>query len=813
MKFSKHIYIPILIFATILVAGRFAISYVSNQESEKLEIRTQVTAEQVGIRLSDFLHARITRLDIFRKRMEQSPSLDEAEFRTTALRIQHELPGFQAINWIDANGIFQWVTPLPTNLPVIGVDLVKQAAKEAAEVFSRSRLYQIDIASPHIELVQGGKGFATYFPIVIDDNISGFVNGVFRIEDLVSQCFNNSIKEFNYEVILSGQRVYLRGEPKNFENPETIGRHNFTLLGQSWELQIVPGSSKEGTAQFMYALSGVVIFLMASLLAGFTHFRMKSNVELAKAHKIIEDSESKFRTIFDKSPACLVRYSSEAEITDWNLAAASLFGFEFPPQNRRSIYDLEEMNPILPAIEETFLGQHASFLGSLEIQGKKVDIDAAFETLHSGTDQIQGGIILIKDVTEQNKTMRAKEAMYEISELAHRIHDLPLLFETIQKSLSKILDTRNFYVALYKEAEDEFTYPYCQDEFDSVSPEPVRGERGISAYVIKQGLPTLVTKEEMYTLNKEGKIDLLGTPSEQWLGCPLIVEDKPIGILAVQSYSKEVVYDENDMEMLSFVSGQIALTIKSNVEGEKLRKSEAMHRELSNQLSDSNNIKALLLDVISHDLKNPAGVISGVAEILTMDDQVSEEVQLIKDSSDVLLRVLDNATALARVSLGEDIFMEMINISDLVNEVIDEFKPTFKSQGNPLQLDIEADISYSANPILSEVFRNYLSNALKYAPEGKPVEVSLKQNTDHIEFCVSDVGVTISGEDQDFIFKRSVQLSNGKRRGSGLGLAIVKRIAEVHGAIVGVRPNDPIGNIFYIEMPFIAEKKRTLRNE
>jgi len=801
MKLSQHIYIPILIFVTVLVGGRLGISYVSDQENEKLEIKTQVTAEQVGIRLNDFIHARITRLDIFRKRLEQKPLLSEAEFRATALRLQHEFPGFQAVNWIDEDGIVQWVTPLSNNLPVVGVDLVQKAAKGAAEAFSRSLLYHIDTATPLIKLVQGGHGFATYLPIVIDDRIAGFVNGVFLIEELISQCYKNNIKDFNYEVVLSGERVFFRGEPKNFENPTTIGRHNFTILGQSWEIQIVPGSSDNGATSLMRAIAMFVTIVIASLLAGFTLFKMRSNAELAKAYIKIENSEAKFRTIFDKSPACLVRYSAKAEITDWNLEAASLFGLEFPPQKRRSVHDVEEMKPIVPAIEETFIGKHSSYLGSLEIQGKNIEVDANFEALVSGDDQVQGGIILLKDVTEQNKTMRAKEVMYEIGELANKIKDLPLLFQAIQNSLSRILDTRNFYVALYNEKRDEFSYPYYNDEFDSPPPGPVKAERGISAYVLKNVHPILITKEEFYAMNREGKIDLLGTPSEQWLGVPLVVEDRPIGIMAVQSYSKDVVYDDSDMEILNFVSDQIALTIKINIEDEKLRKSEAMHRELAEQLSASNNIKALLLDVISHDLKNPAGVISGVAGILTLDQEVSEEIQLIKDSSDVLLKVLDNTTALARITVGDSINMMDINISDLVNEVVDEYKPSFKDEGNPLQISVEANIILTANPIISEVFRNYLSNALKYAPSGESVEVSLRKRTNQIEFRVIDVGTTIASEHQHAIFQRSVQLENGKMRGSGLGLAIVKRIADAHEGTVGVKPNQPTGNIFYLNLP------------
>ena len=801
MRLSKHTYIPVVIFIGILVLGQLGLFYINGQKNEKLEIKTQITAEQGGIRLSEFLNTRLTRLDFLRERMESKPFLNESEFRSRALLLQNELSGFQAINWIDADGIIQWVTPLSTNLPAVGADLVEKAASGAVDVFSRARLYQIDTSSPRIELLQGGTGFAIYLPIVVDDDIKGFLNGVFRIEELISQCYGNTIRDFNYEVLLSGQRVFLRGEPQNFDNPLVIGRHNFTLLGQSWEFQIVPGSSDESTVSVMHGLALFMTASIALLLAGYTRAKMRSSEELARAYKIVENSESKFRTIFDKSPACLIRFGSRGTLTDWNLEAASLFGFEFPPQRRRELDELSEMKPIKPAIQEVLSGKTSKYAGVLEIQGRKVEVDASFESLLSSSEQIQGGIILLKDVTEQNQVTRARAVMYEIGELTNRLKDLPELFEAIQKSLSAILDTRNFYVALYNEETDEFTYPYYKDEFDSPPPEPIKGEKGISAYVIKNAIPQLLSKDEFYTMNSEGKIDLLGTPSEQWLGCPLIVEGKPIGIMAVQSYSKEVIYDGTDMGMMNFVSDQIALTIKINIEDEKLRNSEAMHRELSAKLSDSNNIKALLLDILSHDLKNPAGVISSMAEMLTSEENVSEEVQLIKDSSDALLKVIENTTALAHVTIGEKIAMQELNLSQLLVDVVEEFRPSFTQEGKRLDVEIEPMIICPTNAIITEIFRNYLSNALKYAPAGAPVSVSLKRDQKSIEFHVADTGKTIGGKDQTAIFKRSVQLANGKLRGSGLGLAIVNRIAEAHGANVGVKPNTPQGNIFYLELP------------
>ena len=477
------------------------------------------------------------------------------------------------------------------------------------------------------------------------------------------------------------------------------------------------------------------------------------------------------------------------------------FHFEFPPTTSRSVFELKGLNPLIPAIKEALGGQVSNYTGFIEIQGKKVEVDAVIETLLSGKDRIQGGIILLEDVTAQNETMRAREVMFEIGELTNKMKDLPQLFKSIQLSLGKVLDTRNFYVALIDEETGMLSYPYYVDEFDSPPPEPSKDERGLSAFVLKNGVPVILDKEEMYSLNKEGKIDLLGTPSEQWLGSPLMVEGHPIGVMAIQSYSHDTVFDGNNMGMMNFVSDQIAITIKIKLEDEKLRQSETMHRELSAKLNDSNNIKALLLDIITHDLKNPAGVISSVADMLVMEDDPSEEICLIKDSSDALLKVIENTTALARITLGEEIAMEQIDLSQMASTIASEFLASFNGQDKPLEVKIDQNLICEANPVIAEVFRNYLSNALKYAPPGKKVVFSLKNEDDEIGLYVSDLGNSILGEDQTAIFERSVQLANGKSRGSGLGLAIVKRIAAVHGAAVGINSNEPTGNIFYMRLP------------
>ena len=800
MNITKQHTFPILLFILILCLGWLFLESGGRQENQKLEIKTQIVAEQVGIRLHEFLQTRLSRLDYFRDFVESTPNIKEADFRARSLLIQHEVTGFQAINFIDADGIFQWVTPLSSNAAVLGIQIKERGAKEAAEAFNRAFTYRSDSSTPLITLIQGGNGFAVYLPIVDGDEIRGFVNGVFRIEELIDQCLGKTVRDYNYEVILGGKSVYRRGETHNFEAPPVLGRYNFNILGQAWELQIVPGSSESKIPLLMRLITVAVFIIIASLVALFTYSKMKSQAQIRSAYEQIEKSELKFKAIFDKSPAGLLRFNRQGILTDWNRVAANLFSLEYPVKREHPTQELNCLTPLLPYIQTALDGRSSEYNGFVHVNDRRREIESAFEPLISTSDELDGGVILVKDVTEENQTIHAREVMFEIGELTKGEKDLSLLFESIQKSLSRVMDARNFYIALYSAETEEFTFSFFRDEFDSPPPTTTKYKRSLSAYVLNLGVPTILTKDQIYQLHGAGVIELRGTPAEQWVGAPLLVEAKPIGIMAIQSYSRDVIYDENDLNILRFVSHQIATTIKINLEDEKLRKSEALHRELSNQLGDSNNIKALLLDIITHDLKNPAGVISSVADMLVQEGNANDEIKLIKDSSDALLKVITNTSSIARITLGETISMSELNLSEIVVQVVEEFAAAFEMQGKPLENRITPDLYSKANPVIAEVFRNYLSNALKYAPENKAVQVILEDTGTEIAFLVKDQGRAIEGEDQTNIFERSVQLSNGISRGSGLGLAIVKRIAAVHGAQVGVSPDHPSGNIFYMKL-------------
>lgn len=234
---------------------------------------------------------------------------------------------------------------------------------------------------------------------------------------------------------------------------------------------------------------------------------------------------------------------------------------------------------------------------------------------------------------------------------------------------------------------------------------------------------------------------------------------------------------------------------------DKLKESHNKYRLLAEQLEETNSMKELLLDIITHDLKNPMGNIQNAAQVLMEDLSENEMLEIIQDSCAVLLDVMKNTTALAQVGMGDKIETIDLDLVTIINEISKEFSSQLERSKMTLELNLPNTLVINANSIIAEIPKNFISNAIKYASEGKRIIVETEIADHEITLLVKDFGKTIPKDERERVFTRRVQLAKGERRGSGLGLAIVNRIANAHNAVVGVKPNDPQGNVFYLRIP------------
>jgi signal transduction histidine kinase len=233
---------------------------------------------------------------------------------------------------------------------------------------------------------------------------------------------------------------------------------------------------------------------------------------------------------------------------------------------------------------------------------------------------------------------------------------------------------------------------------------------------------------------------------------------------------------------------------------EELGKSLEKLKFLSSQLSQSNNMKDLLLDIITHDLKNSAGAVVGAVNLLKQDAPDEELIEIIRKGSENMLKIIARSESLSKAAMNENLVTEEINLYNMIEEVTNDFKVFLSNHYMTIDNMIPTKQLIQANPIIKEVFSNYISNAIKYASSGGKIIIDCMEDGKYLNIYVKDLGETIPADKQELVFVRNLQLA-ANTRGRGLGLAIVKKIAEAHHGCAWMEPNIPKGNCFAIKIP------------
>ncbi len=222
------------------------------------------------------------------------------------------------------------------------------------------------------------------------------------------------------------------------------------------------------------------------------------------------------------------------------------------------------------------------------------------------------------------------------------------------------------------------------------------------------------------------------------------------------------------------------------------------------ELKSLYDTKDIFVDVLRHDLLNPAGIIRGYTEVLLhrdLDDLTFKAVDRIKKSNDMMIRLIESASRYAKLESMEDLEFETLDIVEILKNVIDELTPLFNEKEINVELGTEGPVLAHVNPLVETVFVNYISNAVKYGNEHSTVLVDIVEAPDSEnmwQVLVSDRGFGINDEDKPYVFERFKRFHKGNIKGSGLGLAIVKRITHLHGGETGVYDNSAgQGSVFW----------------
>ena len=146
------------------------------------------------------------------------------------------------------------------------------------------------------------------------------------------------------------------------------------------------------------------------------------------------------------------------------------------------------------------------------------------------------------------------------------------------------MPVENLYIALYDAEHDLLSFPYYVDQYDEPPP-PGKPEHGLTEYVLSTKKPLWAPGDVFTQLVLEGEADVVGTDSVDWIGVPLMVGSRVIGVMVTQSYTPGVVYTHEQYDLLKFVSTQVASAIERKMDQQRIADALEYNKTLINSSS------------------------------------------------------------------------------------------------------------------------------------------------------------------------------------------------------------------------------------
>jgi len=272
-----------------------------------------------------------------------------------------------------------------------------------------------------------------------------------------------------------------------------------------------------------------------------------------------------------------------------------------------------------------------------------------------------------------------------------------------------------------------------------------------------------------------------------------------IGVRSIGSFG--IVGCELSRATLEAIGSLVGIAIERAGATEKLAKAEASR--------ESDLLRSLLLDSVTHEFRTPLTSIKAAAETLLSEveldqPQLKELASVINEESDRLNRLIGEAAEVAQLDSHQvELCLEPHRIREAVDAAVQQAHHALEN--HPLKIIIPEDLPAVRMDVrrIAEALAQLLENAGKYSPPTTPIHITAEVRKTQLVISVADHGPGIDDLDQSMVFEKFYR-GRAQRvsvQGTGMGLAIAKAIVEMHGGTIGVTSQAGHGSVFYISLP------------
>lgn len=401
-------------------------------------------------------------------------------------------------------------------------------------------------------------------------------------------------------------------------------------------------------------------------------------------------------------------------------------------------------------------------------------------------------------------TQKQLEQMAVLNEVAQTISsnlDIHQLLETIYTQVQRVIDAASYFVVLVDEETNQLRLEVLIDEGERFPPQVFPTPTGLVGWVLQHRRP-LRLNDALREAEQMGiRWVPVGKPklSSSWLGVPMMVGDRMVGVLAVASYTPNA-FSADDELLLSSIASQAAVAVENARLYEKTRRQLEELRRTQEQLLAAARLatSAELAAGLGHEVNNALTPILGIAQLALRRSDLPADLRAdLETLCSSAQRIREIVNGFSQMTAEEGLPASTPrNINQLVQAALESFEWRFQRQGITAYLDLADDLPpIAGNPWqLRQALLNILQNAVEAMPNGGALTITTHPQQNGVRIVIQDSGAGIDPEHLHHVFEPgyTTKVEGGRIRGLGLGLFVTYNIIQAHGGTIQVS-NAPEG--------------------
>jgi len=530
----------------------------------------------------------------------------------------------------------------------------------------------------------------------------------------------------------------------------------------------------------------------------------KSQADYQRQYEASRRAEKRAKNLLDFVPYPMVVFKLDGGVNYVNPAFTEIFGWTLKELEGKHIPyvppDLREetREGIKTLFKKKFIRRLES--RRLTKDGRVLDVAMRVALFYGDDGEEAGELVILRDITQEKRMARDKEALLRISTALPAYPELEELLDYISNEIRVLINAEVALVILLDEERNEFSYVGAAHD-DTATQKKIKkfrfpANKSVAGKVVRTGEPIIVSDASKDPDFYPGVDKKIGFDTKNMLEVPLRSSDRIIGVLCARN-KREESFDQTDVELLTMIAGTVSLFIENAKVSDELR---AAYREVTSL----NRAKDKVINHLSHELKTPLSVLMGSLSILTKKmTGIPEEtwrpaieraqrnlnrlLEIQYQAEDIMqhrqyrahgfLSVLldqcsDELETLIAQEVGdgpitsritkriEEIFGPKESVAskiDLASYVRERLKD-LATRSAHREVEIITHISEAPSicipsDVLQKVVDGLIKNAVENTPDEGKVVVSVKKRGKGTEFTVHDCGVGITEEDQRRIFE------------------------------------------------------------